>query len=99
MIRGPQGEVVTIQLRLMDGEITLITASESKGVRAWNSTEDSCWPQYYVTGTWNNWAFNGMLSSPDQRAVFKYRLRIGESGMEEFQIVVERDWSKQMYPH
>mmetsp|Transcript_108556 Transcript_108556/g.231853 ORF Transcript_108556/g.231853 Transcript_108556/m.231853 type:complete len:1240 (-) Transcript_108556:148-3867(-) len=98
-IRGPQGEIVTIQLRILDGEITVTTASETKGVRTWQSVEDVYWPQYYITGTWNNWSFSSMTGEPEAQGVFKYRLRLNDTGMAEFQIVLEKNWAKQIYPH
>merc|ERR1711879_837467 len=61
--------------------------------------EDEDLPEYYVTGTWNSWAFSAMVPDPDINGVFRYRVRIGELGTEEFQLVLEKDWNRLIYPH
>jgi len=99
LLRGPVGEVVTIQLRILDGEITVTTASETKGVKTWKSTEDDDWSDYQIAGSWNHWACATMLPDKGSKGCYRHRFMMGPSGFEEFQIVVERDLSKRLYPH
>jgi len=98
LVTGLTGDVVRIQLRVVNGEITMTTASENKGVRTWQSTEDDHWMQYFLTATWNNWQFTPMSTDPFHRDVHRYRVQIGPSYFEEFKIVGEKDWDLQLYP-
>jgi len=98
-IRGPRNELVTIQLRVLDGEITVTMASETNGVKTWQSTQDESWSEYYVTGTWNHWACAPMTADPQVSGIFRYHLVLGRGGAEEFQVVMEKDWTKILYPH
>merc|ERR1712110_39933 len=56
-------------------------------------------PEYYITGTWNEWAYSPLMPDADANGIFSHRVQIGELGSEEFQIVLEKEKSKLMYPH
>lgn len=99
LITGRRGEIVTIQLRVVDGDITVTTASETHGVRSWrNAPKGRRQPEYYISGSWNSWGLSPMIgtssgsSSPRQKgSLFRHRVQLGASGVEEFQVAVEDD--------
>mmetsp|Transcript_109431 Transcript_109431/g.274106 ORF Transcript_109431/g.274106 Transcript_109431/m.274106 type:complete len:1127 (-) Transcript_109431:14-3394(-) len=98
LITGPSGDIVRIQLQVLDGEITLIASSDQTGVKTWQSTEEELWMKYYVSGSWNKWGFTAMKRDPEERQIFRCIVRLGRTGQEEFKIVCEKDWSMQLYP-
>jgi len=86
LLRGRANELVTIQLRLLDAQITVCTSSESKGVLTWQSDpcEDSpCVgaPLFLISGTWNGWALSTMeqakcLASPSSEEASESELAV-----------------------
>lgn len=97
LLVGDPGEVVRIRLRIADGEIAVTTSSGALGERTWRSLEDDLWTQHFVTGSWNNWGFSAMTHD-DASGVYRYALRLGASGAEEFHLVIDKDWGQQLYP-
>lgn len=98
LITGDVGDMVRIQLWVLDGEIRVTIASETHGVKTWQSMEEESWMQYYITGTWNNWGFSPMTRDSDNKHVHRCVLKMSKLGFEEFHMVVEKDWSLQLYP-
>ncbi|CAK9101811.1 Phenolphthiocerol/phthiocerol polyketide synthase subunit C ((Phenol)carboxyphthiodiolenone synthase subunit C) (Beta-ketoacyl-acyl-carrier-protein synthase I) (Phthiocerol synthesis polyketide synthase type I PpsC) [Durusdinium trenchii] len=104
LLQGKSNEVVTIQLRVVDGEITMTTCSAESGVQTWtSSTGPKEEPVFLISGSWNNWGFDVMKKAPrlgDQAQevepstsspVFQYELLMGSDGVAEFQLVLD-DW-------
>merc|ERR1712061_212260 len=87
-------EVVQIQLRVVNGSITMAMQSEAKGLKTWSNRDDEDWPAYFITGTMNRWRFSAMVPDPEAKGVFRCRLAIGSSGAEDFGIVMEKDWER-----
>jgi hypothetical protein len=98
LVRAPRYEVVQLQLRVVNGDVTMALQSETKGLKTWSNRDDEDWPAYFITGTMNEWRFSAMAPSPEVKGVFRCRMAIGSEGAEEFAIVMEKDWEKQLYP-
>jgi len=71
-LQGRIGEVVTIQLRIVDGDFTVTMASETNGIQSWHSrsceddVEESFSdkePLFLLSGTWNGWGTSAMRAS------------------------------------
>lgn len=99
LLSGRCGEIVTIQLRVVDGDITVTTASETHGVQRWrNALKGRRQTEYHISGSWNNWGLLPMISTPSGSSsprggssIYRHRVEIGDAGTEEFQVVVENE--------
>eukprot|EP00406_Dinophysis_acuminata_P000337 CAMPEP_0179212974 /NCGR_PEP_ID=MMETSP0797-20121207/1408_1 /TAXON_ID=47934 /ORGANISM="Dinophysis acuminata, Strain DAEP01" /LENGTH=1191 /DNA_ID=CAMNT_0020918655 /DNA_START=49 /DNA_END=3624 /DNA_ORIENTATION=- len=98
VIRGPVGELVTIQVKIADMAVTVKVVSPSKGPKIWRSTEDEDWHDYYIAGTWNDLELKRLKQVRGQQGVHKHRMTMGYMGYEDFQIVLDNDWGQIMYP-
>nr|AQS99244.1 type I polyketide synthase [Gambierdiscus excentricus] len=96
LLRGPPGEVVTVHLVVSNGDISVITASATKE-RTWTSV-DQTWSVYSVAGSWNDWKSAVMVADRKAQEAYSYRLRLGDTGQEEFQIV-EGEEGRRLHPH
>lgn len=61
----------------------------------WQNTEPKA--KYYITGSWNNWVPVDMTWDADRRCLV-FEVKLGSKGTESFQILVEKDPNKCIYP-
>jgi len=104
LVYGMVTEVVKVQLRVSDGGITLTTTSKTAGERVWSSKLrlSEYKPRYYIVGSWTDWKFDEgtkfeLQADPIRRRIYKCTLRLRKDE-EEFQISVDRNWSKIYHP-
>merc|ERR1740121_3319849 len=98
LIRAAPGDVATVQLRVLDGEI-MVTVQTPGLSQTWRSAAGEDWCDYHVVGTWNQWQGDGMPADPLEDGVFRYRVKIGDDGFHMFNILVDNDPEQQLYPH
>lgn len=114
LLMGRSNDVVTIKLRVLDGEIMVTTCFNEQDEQMWqNITADALDdPVFLISGSWNGWGFDVMKKAhflsaeeaaatkekPQDRAVFQYDLVMGDEGVAEFQIVVD-DWGAEHQPN
>eukprot|EP00930_Biecheleria_cincta_P018480 TRINITY_DN14388_c3_g1_i2.p1 TRINITY_DN14388_c3_g1~~TRINITY_DN14388_c3_g1_i2.p1 ORF type:complete len:1233 (-),score=231.02 TRINITY_DN14388_c3_g1_i2:95-3766(-) len=62
LIRGRCNDLFTIQLRILDGEITVTTSAEHEGVKTWTNAGQGALQVslFSISGSWDNWAMNPM---------------------------------------
>jgi len=63
LLQGRSNDVVTIQLRVMDGEITVTIRSDDHGTKTWQSAPASLTaeePIFLISGSWNSWRLEMM---------------------------------------
>lgn len=99
LVHGSQGEVVSVKMRVLDGKITLSTSSPSRGVKVWESTKDDDTSEYSITGTMNSWRLTAMRTNPRDDGVFRAEVQVGETGEEEFQIVMGSNPQGRLCPY
>lgn len=98
-IWGYEGEFVTVRLQIKDGDITVTSNVGSMGELTWRSAVGGPKDMYYVIGTWDDWKLkDAMKSSPTAYDAHNYQFTIGQSGIEQFQIVVNQNFDFKMYP-
>lgn len=54
--------------------------------------------QFDLVGSWTNWDFRPLDLVAHARGVYRSCFRLGESGIETFQVVVDRDWQAVLHP-
>jgi len=99
LIRGRQNDVMTLQLRILDGDLRVAVVSEVYGKKTWKSSVEDPGKDYHMAATWNDWGFSAMKRDTTTKGRYTYMVTIGEEGFEEFQIVTEKDWNQKLYPH
>jgi len=102
LIWGKPGEVVIFRLCIKeDGDFTLQVIGDTMGELTWQSPIGCAGVVYGLVGSFNDWSFSKDsemepdASSPDLR---RCRLKIGRRCREEFQILVNQNWDRRMYP-
>nr|AQS99214.1 type I polyketide synthase [Gambierdiscus polynesiensis] len=98
LLQGPPGEVVAVHLVVLNGSMTVTTASRTKTM-TWTSAKDEDGSVYFVAGTWNAWNPDAMVADTRTRDIHSYRLHLGSTGQEEFQIIAGKERDKRLYPH
>uniref|UniRef100_A0A7S1W791 Uncharacterized protein n=1 Tax=Alexandrium catenella TaxID=2925 RepID=A0A7S1W791_ALECA len=53
---------------------------------------------YSIVGSWTSWAPQDMVQVPDDDGTWECKLRIGLSGVEDFQFIRDRDFKQAIYP-
>jgi len=103
-VTGSNGEVVTVQLIVHPGALSVSVKSKNND-KVWNSpTVEKT--RYYCVGSHNNW---GTWAESDEQyeliedvyepGLFTSSVVIGEDGWQEFQIIVDKDWSRILHPN
>mmetsp|Transcript_99102 Transcript_99102/g.308855 ORF Transcript_99102/g.308855 Transcript_99102/m.308855 type:complete len:298 (+) Transcript_99102:959-1852(+) len=95
-ISGKMGEVVHLQFRAWDGDLSLSIAS-SKGVTTWSS-DTGPGTVYYVTSTWNEYGFTPMSADARREGVYTLKHLMTREKIEAFQIVIDQDYSQVIHP-
>mmetsp|Transcript_44953 Transcript_44953/g.95839 ORF Transcript_44953/g.95839 Transcript_44953/m.95839 type:complete len:1232 (+) Transcript_44953:79-3774(+) len=96
MVRGTRGEQVKVSVSVIDARVVVMATSLSIEQRIWESAPLSE-PRhtYAVTGDFNDWSLSPMT---EENGKFTYRLSIGANWEEDFQIVVDNEWSMTLHP-
>lgn len=101
LVAGKAGEMVKVHLEVKRGHITMSTIFEASEPRTktWKSPDRSMEAnrQLFIAGSWNNWSPDEELQ-PTAPDVYVFHLTL-QQAVEEFQIVVDKDWSQTMYAH
>lgn len=88
LANGDFGEEFKVQLRVVNGKISVILHSQAGVPRIWQNASD---PVYYVSGSFNDWQLTAMVSDRRLFSLFRYHLIMGDSEHEEFLIMVDQD--------
>merc|ERR1712007_241605 len=86
------------KLKYVNGAATMTATSSTFGEKIWESAEGVPHSHYYIVGTFNDWQLEMMQSDESKEGVFRFYVTVGENWQEEFQIIVDGDWAKTMYP-
>lgn len=97
LVRGKPGEEVQIKLFVNDGEISVEVAVGSLPIRVFESPAYRPREIYHVAGTFTEWRPVPMDYTHEEPGIFR-QVIIMSDVVEEFQIVIEGDWGKTLYP-
>mmetsp|Transcript_74513 Transcript_74513/g.210476 ORF Transcript_74513/g.210476 Transcript_74513/m.210476 type:complete len:1235 (-) Transcript_74513:224-3928(-) len=92
------GEMLTVQLRVGSGRISVSAFTDTMGKMVWESAPGRSRRVYSVTGSWNSWGFSQMLADDDDPGVHRCLLVIGPDGFEEFRVAVNQNKSTTLHP-
>lgn len=92
---GKEGEALVCSLRIQNGDIKVTVKTETMGERTWFGSTGKV---YYAAGSWGAWRCEEMEEDPSMPDLRRCRFALGPRGREEFQIVVNQNWSLRMYP-
>jgi polyketide synthase-associated protein len=100
VVKGPQHQVVTVNMKMIDGKIT-VTA---RGVadRTWKSWDEWCVDPaqtFYLCGSFNDGRFTPMIPDDSTRGKHSYKMQLGAEGYATFQIAVNGEANLMMYPN
>jgi len=100
-VKGKPGDVLTLGLRVEDGDITVTAFSEAKGQMSWHNAHGGDRDRYFVKGSWNRWRLEEM--EPDMADLDVRRLQftlpdLGYDQTVQFQIVKNQDDSQTLHP-
>uniref|UniRef100_A0A7S1RXI7 Ketosynthase family 3 (KS3) domain-containing protein n=1 Tax=Alexandrium catenella TaxID=2925 RepID=A0A7S1RXI7_ALECA len=100
VVSGFMGEEIKILLRVWEGQITVNTINARVGIRTWTSQQAEAKRRYFVTGSWDDWGFSEMRPSAraERAGVHKIKIKMEESRMMAFQIVVDEDRAQTIHP-
>jgi len=91
LLTGPVGSTVSLRLRVADGKVS-VTAATPDGEKTWESSR----MQHYLVGSWLGDEVG--LMEMDRPGVWKFGCVVGPECREQFQIVVDQDPAKRIYP-
>merc|ERR1719362_2214680 len=95
VVNASQGETVDIELNIDDGDITVVVSCATHGTKTWRIRH----VEFSVVGSWNSWTCSALTADSQAQGLFRCQMSVGEAVFEEFHILVEQDWRKQLYPH
>jgi len=93
---GKPGEDARVHLRAVRGRVSVTLTSETEGLKTWRSFHEE--RAYYIVGSFNGWNFSPMLLDEGIPGLYRMCLCIGDMSCEEFQVVIDEDWSRKLYP-
>jgi polyketide synthase-associated protein len=96
ILRGPPGSLVTLTLTIRAGNIEVSHHIDGKGMRKWKSTDDGNWHDYYISGSWNGWAFSAM--DFDGRNSYRHRFVMDRYEYLDFCVIMDKDWQQTLQP-
>uniref|UniRef100_A0A7S0B8W2 Ketosynthase family 3 (KS3) domain-containing protein n=1 Tax=Pyrodinium bahamense TaxID=73915 RepID=A0A7S0B8W2_9DINO len=97
-LSGKSGEIVTLRLQVIDAHVKVTVLSNSMGTRVMQSIEGPKRHSYYVSGTFNNWAYAEMTYDEETVSTFTYSGLVGESCQEYFYISADADPGLSFFP-
>nr|AQS99265.1 type I polyketide synthase [Gambierdiscus excentricus] len=99
VINGVTGDHVTIEVGFTDALIEVTVTSAIQGQKTWKSIDNEDWHDFFLLGSWSNWELERMLPERRSSGIYTSRITLGESGVEDFHVVVDRDTEQVLYPH
>jgi len=98
LVRGPTGGTVTLRLQVSEGGLA-VSAASAAGTRTWRSSEAQDWHDYDLVTERSGRDLRPMRPVPGTTGVYQCRVTLDEGGVEEFQVLVDKDWEMMLYPH
>jgi len=99
IVRGTTGEHVTIEFQIKDELTTVTLRSSTQGMLTWTSKDDEDWHDYYISLRSSNGELDPMRRIEGSGGEYRCGVMLGDTGIEHFQLVVDRDMEQVMYPH
>eukprot|EP00933_Yihiella_yeosuensis_P040673 TRINITY_DN35017_c0_g1_i1.p1 TRINITY_DN35017_c0_g1~~TRINITY_DN35017_c0_g1_i1.p1 ORF type:complete len:615 (-),score=117.57 TRINITY_DN35017_c0_g1_i1:148-1869(-) len=98
LVEGIPGESVKVHLRITEGHIAITLNPGLKKEITWESGREA--HSFFIMGTFSNWRFVKMIAEAGhgKAGLHRYRVNIGHRGMENFQIAIDEDRSRKLYP-
>jgi len=96
LVRGREGEVVRVRLQVRAGSLSVTLVSATLGIRTFEGGGRPC--AYHIAGTFSEWQCCEMEPCEGKAEAYSYVLCLGSWGREEFQILLDADWSQALYP-
>eukprot|EP00415_Alexandrium_ostenfeldii_P000122 UN0122 len=99
IINGPTGDHVTIELQLKD-ELTVVRVKSAiQGMKTWTSKDNDNWHEFFISRRAMDWDVEPMRRVDASRGEYRCTVTLGDSGIEDFQFLMDRDMEKLLYPH
>lgn len=96
LVRGRMLEPVRVRLKVSDGLLFVTVISKTLGQKRFQSGHEA--RAYYLAGSFNAWTLQGMQACDDAVGVHHAFISVGVEGYEDFQIIVDEDWTQRFYP-
>ena len=87
-----------LKLQVIDGNISVETFSASQGSRRWCSKDGPARHDYFVQGSFSDWALTPLVADPERCGVYRCQGVTGINAKEFFNIVVDGDMTLIVYP-
>lgn len=99
LVRGTKGDTYTVQLRIVDAQVTVAIKSAASGEKLFESVEGRQGQAYFIAGSFNQWRFDSMAADEKKRGVYNYFVTIGFDWKEEFQMALDANWEQTLHPN
>nr|AQS99286.1 type I polyketide synthase [Gambierdiscus polynesiensis] len=96
VIQGEHGERVVIRIKVQNGHTTVKATSASTGSRTWESVDGKYHRCLSLAGTFTDGRCQKM--EEDTLHVYRAQITMGDSGVEEFQVLQDDDPERAFYP-
>jgi len=105
LVRAPRGDVVDLQLRIVDAKVSVAAISVTKGTKVWESNEGWARHEYFVIGSFTGWQCAPMGMDPRRPGTFRCYGAVGDEVdpelgcfTAEFRVVVDEDIAHSYHP-
>jgi len=98
IVQGDKGCEVHVVFRIVNGQVSVTLDCAGSSKRFTSSERIAPRSTYFVAASFNGWSLEPMSPDPNQPGVHRIIATVGMDRQEEFQIVVNADWKKTMYP-
>mmetsp|Transcript_8845 Transcript_8845/g.21100 ORF Transcript_8845/g.21100 Transcript_8845/m.21100 type:complete len:1235 (+) Transcript_8845:46-3750(+) len=96
-VRGRQGERVMLRLEVSDGHVT-VSSSQLSGTRTWHSQEGRARKRFSVAGSWLDHCVPMEQDANNPDRYFAQMTVASRSCLEEFQILLDEDPNRAIFP-
>jgi len=102
LVWGEPGEIVIFRLCITDrGDFSVQVISRTMGELTWQSPLGRAGVVYDLVGSFSDWKFSGaseLQPDPSSPNIRRCQFKMGVKCKEEFQIVVNQNWGRRLYP-
>jgi len=97
-VRGKEGDVVILRLRVLDGDIEVTAVSEAEGEQVWKSAPRGPRERYFVAGSWSSWVPEEMEPDAVSPDVCRHQFTMHYASSCEFHILANKDPRRILHP-
>mmetsp|Transcript_141894 Transcript_141894/g.441134 ORF Transcript_141894/g.441134 Transcript_141894/m.441134 type:complete len:1193 (-) Transcript_141894:145-3723(-) len=99
VIQGSTGEHVAIEFQINDGLAKVTLKSPIQGSKSWTSEDRDDWHEFALLRPKRDWDLERLHPVDGASGQHRCSIMIGDKGIEDFQLVVDRDMGQVLYPH